>query len=58
MTLGRAATRIYRAALRTFPARHRADYEAEMIDAFQQELETQRRNRGMWRARRFMWSPL
>jgi putative ABC transport system permease protein len=54
MILGRAATRIYKLTLRTFPARHRADYAAEMIDAFEHELRTQFRDQGAWRARRFV----
>ncbi|MGE5838155.1 MAG: hypothetical protein ACM4AI_27020 [Acidobacteriota bacterium] len=46
--------RIYTLTLRAFPARHRADYAAEMIDAFDQEVRTQCRDRGAWRARRFV----
>jgi len=38
-------TRLYLAALRAFPKRHRAAYAPEMIDAFEHEL-TSRRQRG------------
>jgi predicted permease len=34
--------RIYRLALRAFPKRHRDLYQAEMIDAFERELEARR----------------
>src|SRR5262245_20791094 len=50
MILGRAATRIYRGTLRAFPAHHRAHYAVEMIDTFERELETPRRDRGPWHA--------
>jgi putative ABC transport system permease protein len=36
------ASRLYRLALRAFPARHRRLYAAEMVDAFERQLRTQR----------------
>ena len=33
---------LYRLALRAFPKRHRDLYQAEMVDAFQRELEARR----------------
>ena len=38
--------RLYRLALRAFPARHRNLYQAEMIDAFEQELAARRATGG------------
>lgn len=54
MSVWRAATVIYAAALRAFPAAHRARYGAEMIDAYERELEARRLAGGRSRALRFV----
>ena len=54
MSLRRTATRIYTLALRAFPPGHRADYAAEMVDAFERELAAHIREHGNWRALRFV----
>ena len=39
-------TPLYRLALRAFPARHRATYAGEMVEAFEGLLATRRREHG------------
>jgi predicted permease len=53
MSARRGARRLYAAALRAFPPRHRHAYAAEMVDAFERELEL-RRNAGGMAAIRFV----
>ena len=46
----RVAARFYAVVLRAFPAAHRAEYQAEMIDSFDRGLAAQARDGGRWRA--------
>lgn len=46
--------RIYSLLLLTFPARHRAEFSAEMLDAFHSEVTARRQSRGVWHALRFV----
>lgn len=48
------ASRLYRLAIRAFPARHRARYADEMVDAFERARDRQRREHGRWRATQFV----
>ena len=53
MTLSKIASRVYAIAVGAFPSRHRADYAAEMREAFEQELASRTRARGVWHGLRF-----
>ena len=44
---GRAAARIYRLALRAFPASHRATYADEMVETFAGALSARQREQGL-----------
>jgi hypothetical protein len=47
-------TSLYRLALRAFPARHRAAYAADMVEAFEGLLATHRQEHGLLGALRFV----
>jgi predicted permease len=49
----RLAVRVYTLLQRAFPVRHRAQYAAEMIDAFARQFDARREAAGHWAAWRF-----
>lgn len=51
--LWRLASRLYALTLLSFPPQHRAEYRAEMLDAFTRETTERRRRHGAWQALRF-----